>query len=371
MSTEFAAQAQATAAIMERVLHVGDLSKLTPQERADYYLSTCESLGLNPTTRPFEYIVLNGKMTLYPRRDCTDQLRKRDRVSISIVSRERMSDAYVVTARATTPDGRQDESIGAVPLTNLSGEALSNALMKAETKSKRRVTLSICGLGFVDESEVDSIPGAQRVQVNDQGEVIDIEPAVRPETPQPMGVPAPAQAPAQSAGSGQPAPTPRPTQPPSRPGETFADIGAESVVVTFGKHQGKCLGRIMIEDPGYIQYLAANAKGDALRAAAQQLAKGAGAQKPTAAQPATAKGPDDGACYINDEQRKRLYALVEECGLPNEAVREWLTARQIPSARHLTPQTYGELLIWLEEQHKAVAEIDIGETFGDGTDGPF
>lgn len=193
----------------------------------------------------------------------------------------------------------------------------------------------------------------------------------QPESSQaPSAAPTPAQAPAQSAGNGQPAPTPRPTQPPSRPGETSADIGAESVVVTFGKHQGKCLGRIMIEDPGYIQYLAANAKGDALRAAAQQLAKGAGAQKPTAAQPATT-GPDDGACYINDEQRKRLYALVEECGLPNEAVREWLTARQIPSARHLTPQTYGELLIWLEEQHKAMAEIDTGETFGDETDGPF
>ena len=30
--------------------------------------------------------------------------------------------------------------------------------MKAETKSKRRVTLSICGLGFLDESEIDTIP---------------------------------------------------------------------------------------------------------------------------------------------------------------------------------------------------------------------
>jgi hypothetical protein len=30
--------------------------------------------------------------------------------------------------------------------------------MKAETKSKRRVVLSICGLGFLDESELDTIP---------------------------------------------------------------------------------------------------------------------------------------------------------------------------------------------------------------------
>lgn len=31
--------------------------------------------------------------------------------------------------------------------------------MKAVTKSKRRVTLSICGLGMLDESEADSIRG--------------------------------------------------------------------------------------------------------------------------------------------------------------------------------------------------------------------
>ena len=33
--------------------------------------------------------------------------------------------------------------------------------MKAETKAKRRVTLSICGLGMLDETEVETIPGAR------------------------------------------------------------------------------------------------------------------------------------------------------------------------------------------------------------------
>ena len=37
--------------------------------------------------------------------------------------------------------------------------------MKAETKSKRRVTLSLVGLSTLDESEVESIPGAQPVPV--------------------------------------------------------------------------------------------------------------------------------------------------------------------------------------------------------------
>jgi hypothetical protein len=39
---------------------------------------------------------------------------------------------------------------------------LANALMKAETKAKRRATLSICGLGMLDETEVEDIQGAQQ-----------------------------------------------------------------------------------------------------------------------------------------------------------------------------------------------------------------
>lgn len=177
---------QTQAAIMEQVMLVGDLSKLTAAQRVSYYQYVCESLGLNPATKPFDYISLQGKLALYARKDATDQLRKRDKVSITITARERMDDVYVVTARATTPDQRMDEAIGAVPLANLKGEALANAFMKAETKAKRRVTLSICGLGFTDESEIDSIPDARRVQVADNGEIIDAQ-----ATPAPKATPKP------------------------------------------------------------------------------------------------------------------------------------------------------------------------------------
>lgn len=145
---------------LERVMIGGDLSQLRPLERLQYYQALCKSLGLNPLTRPFEYITLNGKLTLYARRDCTDQLRGRQGISIEISSRTFNGAIYAVTARASTPEGRKDESIGAVDTNGLAGDALSNAMMKAETKAKRRVTLSICGLGWTDESEVESIPGA-------------------------------------------------------------------------------------------------------------------------------------------------------------------------------------------------------------------
>jgi len=154
-------------AALEKVIVQGRLEHLTPKERLLYYKTLCESLGLNPLTRPFEYITLSGRLTLYARRDATDQLRRLHQVSITIVSRERLDDIYVVTARATLPDGRCDEATGAVSIAGLQGEQLANAIMKCETKAKRRVTLSIVGLGILDESELDTLPQAQRVTIED------------------------------------------------------------------------------------------------------------------------------------------------------------------------------------------------------------
>lgn len=162
--------------LIERVVALGDIEGLKPIERARYYVTVCESMGLNPNTQPLAYIRLQGKLTLYAKRDATDQLRKRYAVSVVISGRERIEDLYIVTARATTPDGRCDESTGAVSLAGLKGENLANALMKAETKAKRRVTLSICGLGFLDESEVADVRGARPVTVTADGEVIESKP---------------------------------------------------------------------------------------------------------------------------------------------------------------------------------------------------
>jgi hypothetical protein len=160
--------------VIERVVIVGDLKELTPSQRVDYYRKVCESVGLNPLTKPFDYLNLQGRLTLYARKDATDQLRRIHKVSTIIVSRDRVDDVYVVTARATMADGRTDESIGAVNIAGLKGDALANALMKAETKAKRRVTLSICGLGWLDETEIETIPGAGRIQVDTRtGEIAE------------------------------------------------------------------------------------------------------------------------------------------------------------------------------------------------------
>lgn len=140
----------------------GNLSVLSPADKTAHYIALCESLGLNPATKPFEYITLQGKETLYARAECTTQLRKIHNVSIEIVERKRAEDIYIVHARAKLPSGRIDEAIGALSVAGLKGEALANALMKTETKAKRRVTLSICGLSFLDETELGDWSGPER-----------------------------------------------------------------------------------------------------------------------------------------------------------------------------------------------------------------
>jgi hypothetical protein len=152
-------------AVIESLALRGDISGLTPAEKVQHYATLCGRLGLDATTQPFLPLKLNGKEVLYAARSCTDQLARLYKVNRAIVSRERIDDVYVVTARATLPDGRAEESVGAVAIGNSKGEQLANMLMKAETKAKRRVTLSICGLAMLDESELDTIPSNQMVSM--------------------------------------------------------------------------------------------------------------------------------------------------------------------------------------------------------------
>lgn len=164
---------------LEAVLLGGDLSRLAPAERLNYYAAVCRSLGLNPLTKPLEYITLEGKLRLYMRKDGTEQLRRVHGVSIVALTTERLGDVFVVTAKAQNKDGRSDVATGAVAIGTLRGGALADALMKAETKAKRRATLSICGLGMLDESEVGDIAAATPAGVDlTTGEIREPPPAL-------------------------------------------------------------------------------------------------------------------------------------------------------------------------------------------------
>lgn len=153
----------------------GDLSKLDQNQRMQYLAKLCETMGLNPLTKPFEFMQLQGKIVCYAGRNCAEQLRKVHNVSLKITSRETISDVYIVTVEASVPDRnkidqpRVDGATGAVPIAGLKGNDLANAMMKAETKAKRRATLSICSLGMMDEMEAETIHPPMAVRPEQPG----------------------------------------------------------------------------------------------------------------------------------------------------------------------------------------------------------
>ncbi len=139
----------------------GDLSKMQPAQKVLYYKQLCERLGLDPTTQPFKLLRLNGKEILYADKGATQQLSQNYHISHEVLNRDRVDDVYVVTVRARTPDGRYTDEDGAVSIGALKGDALANAIMKAVTKAKRRAVLAMCGLGMMDEEEIETITDLQ------------------------------------------------------------------------------------------------------------------------------------------------------------------------------------------------------------------
>jgi hypothetical protein len=165
--------------VMHSVLGTGDLKELSVAQRVEYYRKTCETIGLNPLTQPFRFLTFQGQIKLYATRDCADQLRSLRKIDLTIADKQISDGLFMVTVRATSPDGRHDEDMGAVVLPP-SGEARANAILRAITKAKRRVTFSICGLGFLDESEVDSMRGAKTFAPDAELPVVEIHHAEPP-----------------------------------------------------------------------------------------------------------------------------------------------------------------------------------------------
>jgi len=146
--------------IIAKLVTTGDLSQLTPADKVAYYNYRCQQAGLDPAAQPFSLLRLNGKEVLYANASCTQQLCGIHKLSVEITSKERQDEIYVVCARAKSPDGRSTDNMGAVPLGQLKGEALANAMLKATTKAIRRTVLAHLGLGMLDETEVETIPNA-------------------------------------------------------------------------------------------------------------------------------------------------------------------------------------------------------------------
>ena len=172
---------------IEQVLTDGNLQALTSEQRCLYVQRLCESIGVNPMVQPFQFIRFQGRTVLYATRGCTDQLRRIHGVSMEILKNEVVDGTVTVHVRASMPDSRQpsglrlDEDYGEV-IIGKGTDAINNRL-KAVTKAKRRVTLSLCGLSVLDESELHTMPP------HEQLETPTVAPTVVPVVATPVATP--------------------------------------------------------------------------------------------------------------------------------------------------------------------------------------
>ena len=153
MSTDLVAKPEDKVTISqawEKAMIENDLSALNSEERLSFVKHICETVGLNPSTKPFIYTEFNGQLKLYPAKGAAEQLRAIHGISCEIVKAERdePNGIFWTHVKGTTKD-RFDEDYGWAAIANLKGDVLGNAVGKAITKGKRRVTLSMVGLGWM------------------------------------------------------------------------------------------------------------------------------------------------------------------------------------------------------------------------------
>lgn len=155
-----------TRAIVHATITSGDYSRLDDAQRGDVVLALCRATGLNPLTKPFDFLKLQGKLILYANRNAGDQLAAQHRITRKIVRGPEIVDVggkklVLCVCEASTPDGRTEHATATVDLADPCG--LANVFMKAETKAKRRAALAVTGLSILDETEArDASP---RVEV--------------------------------------------------------------------------------------------------------------------------------------------------------------------------------------------------------------
>jgi len=168
-------------AAVVHMLGTGDYSKLSDDQRAQLHLQMCTSLGVNPLTRPFEWIEFydpetrGKKLTLYPKSSLADQLSYVHRIRVRTVEEKMVGTLYKLVLEGTMPDGRSETNVAYLDMVDREGKPLrgqrhGNGLMKARTKCKRRLIFGMVGMSMPDR---DSLQDARTVVVDGAGRILD------------------------------------------------------------------------------------------------------------------------------------------------------------------------------------------------------
>jgi hypothetical protein len=136
------------------------LESLTEQQKQDYYNAACEFLGLPPEMGVLSYHWMDQhdgpkKLVLYAKKGATDIIRERLGISVIDLKKESGNGEVTWIAKGQNKEGRIEMSSGSKSTEGLKGRELESAVMWAQTKALRRMTLQFVGAGILDETEVE------------------------------------------------------------------------------------------------------------------------------------------------------------------------------------------------------------------------
>ena len=137
-----------------------DLESLNEQQRQDYIKAVCNHLGVPPELNLVMLTYLDEnegprRLVAYAKSGATEIIRQNRGINIIGLEHEPVGGSIVFTATAKDKTGRQEMSTGSKWIKDLAGKELDDAIMTAQTRACRRVTLQFVGAGVLDESEVN------------------------------------------------------------------------------------------------------------------------------------------------------------------------------------------------------------------------
>src|SRR5208337_538419 len=138
-----------------------NLNTATPQELESYKAAVSAVLGVDPLM--LDYITMPDPMgftgtnrVLYAKRGAAEVLRKNMGIDILSLTPYESNGWLLFTAVAKNREGRQEVAVGAAYVQGITGEKVAHAVMTAQTRAVRRVTLQFVTGGILDESEVQT-----------------------------------------------------------------------------------------------------------------------------------------------------------------------------------------------------------------------
>ena len=138
-----------------------DLDRLTAEQLQQYYLDACAYHGVPPELNILAFQYMDGgdgarRRVLYAKKGATDIIRERLGISVIQMEKEIFHGTLTYTCLGKNRDGRTEIAIGAAYIEGLTGRTLEVAIMVAQTRATRRMTLQFAGAGLLDETELQA-----------------------------------------------------------------------------------------------------------------------------------------------------------------------------------------------------------------------